>query len=85
MRDHFLTVALCSIVFGGLAANPAEAQLEQVELPRVFTNLPLFEFPIGLTFANDGQNYLYVPEWRGRVIVFENTPDVDTSYVFLDL
>lgn len=85
MRDHFLIVALCSIVFGGLAANPAEAQLEQVELPRVFTNLPLFEFPIGLTFANDGQNYLYVPEWRGRVIVFENIPDVDTSYVFLDL
>ena len=84
-RHHFLAVALCSIAFGVLAANPAHAQLEEIELTRVFPNLPPFEFPIGLTFANDGQDYLYIPEWRGKVKVFENIPDVDTSYVFLDV
>lgn len=75
-------VLLC---FGFVLSAPRpHAQSEIVRFQRVFPNLT-FEFPIGLTYANDDTNYLYVPEYVGRIRVFENNPDVDTAYVFLDL
>ena len=68
-----------------LGAVPVvQSQDPLVEVVRVFPNLT-FESPIGLTYADDDANLLYVPEFAGRVRVFENDPAVDTAYVFLDL
>lgn len=67
-----------------LYAPMLQAQPDDVHFERVFPNITL-EFPIGLTYADDETNYLYAPEYAGRVRVFENAPDVDTAYVFLDL
>ena len=78
-------IAVVLVLFGwGWGVPLAQSQAPLIEIVRVFPNLT-FELPIGLTYANDASNFLYVPEFAGRVRVFENDPAVDTAYVFLDL
>ncbi len=44
-----------------------------------------FRRPIEVTHAGDGSNRVFVAEQYGTIRVFENTPHVSTSKVFLDV
>ncbi len=50
-----------------------------------FPFLPSFAFPIELVHAHDITNRFFVVQQRGIIYVFENTPDVNTRKVFLDI
>ncbi len=78
-----LRYALLLVLAG--AAVGVSAQPAALEYERAFPALPALEAPLGLVFANDGSDRVYSVELAGRVRVFENRPDVDTAYVFLDL
>ena len=67
-----------------LAAPAAQAQDPIVRLERAFTDLK-FELPLGIRFADDGRDEMYVAEYGGRVKVVPNDPAADTATVFLDL
>lgn len=57
----------------------------QLEIKRVFENLPAFSAPILLTHAGDASNRLFVVEQRGVIHAFENRADVGSRTTFLDL
>lgn len=50
-----------------------------------FPNLPAFNYPVELVHAGDGTNRLFVAQQRGIIYVFNNTPNVSTRKVFLDI
>ncbi len=54
-------------------------------LENAFPNLPGFSMPVYLTHAGDGSNRLFVVEQGGTIRVFNNTPGVSSSSLFLDL
>ncbi|HXF99601.1 MAG TPA: PQQ-dependent sugar dehydrogenase [Bacteroidota bacterium] len=50
-----------------------------------FPNLPAFNYPVELVHAGDGTNRFFVAQQRGIIYVFNNTPNVSTRKVFLDI
>ena len=56
----------------------------QVAIETAFPNLS-FTRPVDLQNAGDGSNRLFVVEQHGIIRVFENTPNVSNSSVFLDI
>jgi uncharacterized repeat protein (TIGR03806 family) len=58
--------------------------LGEMRLRRVFAGISLSQ-PVFLTHAGDGSDRIFVVERAGRVLVFPNRDDVDTSTLFLDL
>jgi len=58
--------------------------ISQVQLENAFPALR-FRAPIDLQHPGDGTNRLFVVEQRGVLNVFENTPSVSSSQVFLDI
>lgn len=61
---------------------PTEASVEVVP---AFEQLPAFDQPVAMVQAPGDDSRWYVVERAGVVRVFENTPDVDASSVFIDL
>jgi glucose/arabinose dehydrogenase len=55
-----------------------------MELVRMFPGLS-FDSPVGLRAPSDGSNRIFIVERAGRIHVFENRDDVDSSTEFLDL
>lgn len=66
----------------------ALAEIDESPLPlhteRAFENLE-FRRPVALTHAGDGSNRVFVADQYGLIYVFENSPDVEESQVFLDI
>jgi len=58
--------------------------LAEMDVEQVFTDI-VFSQPVFLTHANDGSNRLFVVERAGRIIVFQNDIEVQSSQVFLDI
>lgn len=56
----------------------------QYRLEVAFPNL-LFDKPVGIYHAGDGTDRLFVVEQQGVVYVFENSEEVATANVFLDI
>ncbi|MFZ5601616.1 MAG: PQQ-dependent sugar dehydrogenase [Pseudomonadota bacterium] len=54
-------------------------------LVTAFPGLPAFTSPVYLTHSGDGTNRLFVVEQHGVIKVFNNTPDVSSASVFLDI
>ena len=50
-----------------------------------FPDLPPLPEPVHLTHASDGSNRIFAASQPGRIYVFENTPDVSSAEVFLDI
>lgn len=61
-----------------------EFQSDGYLLDVAFPNLQ-FRNPVGLYHANDGSNRLFVVEQAGAIRVFDNSPSVASSNIFLDL
>ncbi len=56
----------------------------QTNIVRAFPNLT-FSSPVDIQFPNDNSNRLFVVSQEGIIHVFENTSDVSSSSIFLDL
>ena len=52
---------------------------------RVFPNLPNFTQPVAMLQAPGDPAHWYVVQKTGQVLVFDNTPDVSTTRVFIDI
>jgi glucose/arabinose dehydrogenase len=74
------TLKLTFLLF--VVATICTAQPYQVAV--VFPKLS-FEFPVDLKCAIDSSNLLYVVEQKGTIRAFENRPETDSSWVFLDI
>lgn len=57
----------------------------QYVLRPAFPNLPDFEYPVELGNAGDGSNRLFMVQQKGKIYVFNNSPDVRTKKIFLDI
>ncbi len=62
----------------------AAAGLPLAELRPAFPRLT-FTRPVDLQVPDDGTNRIFVVEQAGRILVFENRPDVERAEVFLDI
>lgn len=67
-----------------VSANASAEPLPQLSLVRAFPKLT-FKRPVWISTADDGTNRLFVLEQAGRIMVFENDPEVTEATVFLDL
>jgi glucose/arabinose dehydrogenase len=56
----------------------------QYKLVEAYPNLT-FEKPLGYEFAIDGTNRVFVVQQTGKIIVLDNSADVSTSQVFINL
>jgi glucose/arabinose dehydrogenase len=70
-------VLLLALLF--FANTPAQVVIEEA-----FPSLT-FENPVDLQHAGDSSNRIFVVEQEGRIRVFNNSPDVPGSQVFLDI
>ena len=68
---------LALIAFLGI--SQAEYGLENAYPNLTFTN------PVGILHADDGSDLLFVVEQPGRIYVFEDNPDTEEQYEFLDI
>lgn len=62
----------------------SDNDLPSVRLSRAFPKMT-FTRPIFITHAGDKSNRLFVVEQRGRILVFENKSDVQSSQEFLNI
>jgi uncharacterized repeat protein (TIGR03806 family) len=58
--------------------------LAEMDMEQVFSNIDLNQ-PVFLTHANDGSDRVFIVERSGKIIVFQNNPDVQESKIFLDI
>ena len=72
------------VLFSYLATHPVTPENETLQIIEKFPGLT-FERPLDLQSPNDGTNRLFIVEQTGRIFVFENTPTVNESKLFLDL
>ena len=72
------------VLFSYLATHPVTPENETLQIIEKFPGLT-FERPLDLQSPNDGTNRLFIVEQTGRIFVFENTPTVNESTLFLDL
>lgn len=66
------------------APEQSDNDLPSVRLSRAFPKMT-FTRPLFITHAGDKSNRLFVVEQRGRILVFENKSDVDSSQEFLNI
>ncbi len=66
-----------------LAGDPPSGT--SITVQRVFPNLPNFTQPIAMLQAPGDPAHWYVVQKTGQVLVFDNTPDVSTTRVFIDI
>ncbi len=57
----------------------------QYVLQRSFKNLPFLYAPVEMQTSGDETNRIFIIELKGRIIVFQNDPNVNSSKVFLDI
>lgn len=57
----------------------------QYELKPAFPNLPGFSSPLEIVSAHDGSNRLFVVQQKGKIYTFQDTPNVSTKKLFIDL
>ncbi len=82
---RFLLVGcLCALALAASLPDVARAQADVARFEEVYAGVT-FDFPLGIRFPDDGTNRVYVAEWRGRVKVMDNDPDVAEASIFLDL
>ena len=79
MRMPILRDAPVNVDLPAAPVRPSRWHYEQA-----FPSLHLTR-PVTLTMPRDGSNRFYVFETRGRIVSFENTPDVNEVRVVLDL
>jgi glucose/arabinose dehydrogenase len=72
------------MLFSYLSRQPVTPENKTLQIIEKFPNLT-FERPLDLQPPNDGTNRLFIVEQTGRIFVFENTPTVNGSTLFLDL
>ncbi len=60
------------------------SSLAPLELEPAFPNLA-FDEPVHLTHPGDSTHRLFVVQKSGRIMVFDNTPDVASAELFLDI
>ncbi|MEX0719847.1 MAG: PQQ-dependent sugar dehydrogenase [Balneolaceae bacterium] len=58
--------------------------LAQINIADAYPNLS-FNSPIDLQFTSSSDSRIFAAERGGRIVVFENNPDVNGSQVFLDI
>lgn len=58
--------------------------LEKMQVERVFPNLS-FKRMVGMAYAEDGSDRLFVVLQRGVIVAFANEQDVEDAEVFLDI
>ncbi|MFX1255433.1 MAG: PQQ-dependent sugar dehydrogenase [Promethearchaeota archaeon] len=68
----------------GLNRPTMVAATSSYDVKNAFPNLS-FENPVGIYHAGDGTNRLFVVEQKGVIHVFENSKDVSSTQVFLDI
>jgi glucose/arabinose dehydrogenase len=74
------SVLLVAIVVLSISAGHA-----QYSWPPAFPNLPAFNYPVELVHSGDGTNRLFIVQQRGIIYVIQNTPNVSTRKVFLNI
>ena len=79
----FMVLAIVLAVFLSWQAPDGSGQ-GQGALQAAFPNLT-FSQPVGIVSSGAGSNSLFVIEQPGTIRVFENSPTVATSSIFLDL
>ena len=57
----------------------------QYQLKPAFPNLSNFSYPIEMVQAFDGTNRLFVAQQRGLIYVFDNSPNVSSKKIFLNM
>ncbi|MDQ3020061.1 MAG: PQQ-dependent sugar dehydrogenase [Bacteroidota bacterium] len=57
----------------------------QFILQPAFPNMPDFAYPVELVTAYDGTNRLFLVQQKGKIYVFNNSPNVSTKKIFIDL
>ncbi len=78
------TPKLIVLLLVGLISGPAMADPVKVKLQPVFTKLSLTK-PVFLTHAPDGSDRIFVTEQPGRVLWWNNDPNVTKYEVALDI
>ena len=81
-----LSPAACSQDSQTQSQDPdySDGDLPSVRLSRSFPKLA-FTRPLFITHAGDDSNRLFVVEQRGRILVFNNKSDVESSEEFLNI
>jgi len=74
----YCTVLVILILLSG-SASP------QYALRRAFPNVPFLYSPVEMQTPADETNRIFIIELKGRIIVFQNDPNVSSSKVFLDI
>ena len=64
---------------------PPAATVPQITVQQAFTQLPDFTNPVALMQAPGDSNRWFVPEKRGRILVFANNPASSATSLFLDI
>lgn len=72
------------LLSSGFIAGPAQTENGMFRVVESFPKLS-FDRPLDLQSGRDGSNRLFVAEQTGKIHVFENSPLVAVSSVFLDL
>jgi len=78
------TLSLLLASFAGLRREASGQTQSGYDVKVAFPNLT-FNQPVGLINAGDGTNRLFVIEQAGKIMVFENSENTNTSKVFLDI
>ncbi|MFX0092872.1 MAG: PQQ-dependent sugar dehydrogenase [Candidatus Hodarchaeota archaeon] len=79
-----LSLIVSMSVFFFLSSNKAVSVETNYEIEIAFPNLT-FDRPVGLYHPGDGTNRLFVIEQKGVIYVFENSENVTSAQVFLDI
>jgi glucose/arabinose dehydrogenase len=91
MENGKLFISLATILFllhGNLdLKQPTAHNITQAHLYNLTEAFPrlTFDMPIELTSPEDGTDRIFVVEQNGIIQVFQNSPDVQKSTVFLDI
>lgn len=91
MENGKLFISLLTILFlphGNIGLNQPAAydatQTQTYNLTEAFPRLT-FDMPVELTSSEDGTDRIFVVEQKGVIQVFQNSPGVQKSTVFLDI
>jgi glucose/arabinose dehydrogenase len=79
-----LVTSTLLIVLGSIQSQPSFTSDEGISLVNAFPNLS-FNTPLDFQTPPDGTDRIFVVEKTGRILVFNNSPDVSQTTVFLDV
>ncbi len=74
-----------SVLLVAVVVIATSAGRAQYSWPPAFPNLPTFNYPVELVHSGDGTNRLFIVQQRGIIYVIQNTPNVSTRKVFLNI